>query len=244
MVRSLKGKVFYGWVIVASCLIIAAVMLGIRYSFGVFFKPLANEFELSRLATSSINSLLMVFYAVFAFTGGWALDRFGPKRVVLVMGISSGLGLLLTSIANSLWQLFIVYSFLLGIGTGAAVPVLMSIVSRWFDKKRGLALGISSSGTALGPFILAPLSAFLIATFSWRTANIILGIIAAALIIAVSRSLLSHPHEIGALPDGMNTNVVPAGVNAQKNNSKPRLLSLSQALKTRGFWFIFTRTIL
>lgn len=237
--RSLKGKVFYGWVIVASCLIIAAVMLGVRHSFGVFFKPLVSEFELSRLATSSINSLLMVFSAVFAFVGGWALDKFGPKRVVLVMGVCIGLSLLLTSFTTSLWQLFIVYSFLLAIGTGAAVPVLMSLVSRWFNKKRGLALGISTSGIALGTIIAAPLAAFLIAAFSWRIAYIILGIIAAMIIIALSRPLIRNPGEIGALPDGAKPGAGLAVANAKGNSSRPNVLSLSQALKTRNFWFIF-----
>lgn len=236
---SLKGKVFYGWIIVASCLIIVAVMLGVRHSFGVFFKPLASEFALNRLATSSINSLLMVFSAVFAVIGGWAVDRFGPRRVVLVMGICIGLGLVITSFTNALWQLFIVYSFLLGIGTGAAIPVLMTVVSRWFDKKRGLALGISSSGTALGPIISAPLSAFLIVTFSWRIAYIIIGIIATAIIIVLSRPLLSNPREIGALPDGAKPATAPAGTNTKRNGDKPDFLPLSQALRTRSFWYIF-----
>lgn len=214
-------------------------MLGVRHSFGVFFKPLASEFALNRLATSSINSLLMVFSAVFAFIGGWAVDKFGPRRVVLVMGVCTGLGLLLTSFTNSLWQLFIVYSFLLAIGTGAAVPVLMSVVSRWFDKKRGLALGISTSGIALGTIISAPLSAFLITAFSWRTAYIILAVIATTIVIALSRPLLSSPRDIGALPDGARPGTDPAVTNSKGNSRKPDVLPMSQALQTRSFWYIF-----
>jgi len=235
----IKGRVFYGWIIVASCLIVAAVMLGVRHSFGVFFKPLASEFALNRLATSSINSLLMVFSAVFAVIGGWAVDKFGPRRVVLVMGICIGLGLLLTSFTNALWQLFIVYSFLLSIGTGAAIPVLMSVVSRWFDKKRGLALGISTSGIALGTIVSAPLSAYLIAAFSWRTAYIILAVIAASIVILLSRPLLGSPRDIGALPDGAKPGTDAAVVDSKGNSHKPDVLPLSQALQTRSFWYIF-----
>ncbi len=236
---NLKDKVFYGWIIVASCLIVAAVMLGVRHSFGVFFKPLASEFALNRLATSSINSLLMVFSAVFAVIGGWAVDKFGPRRVVLVMGICIGLGLLLTSFTNALWQLFIVYSFLLGIGTGAAIPVLMSVVSRWFDKKRGLALGISTSGIALGTIVSAPLSAYLIAAFSWRTAYIILAVIAASIVILLSRPLLGSPRDIGALPDGARPSTDAAVTSSKGNSLRPDVLPLSQALQTRSFWYIF-----
>ena len=91
------GKIFYGWVVVAASVVIACVLLGIRFSFGVFFKSLAGEFSLTRAATSSVFSVYMIIFAVFAVVSGWALDKYGPKIVFLLIGLFSGLGMLLTT---------------------------------------------------------------------------------------------------------------------------------------------------
>jgi len=174
----LKDKLFYGWVVVAAFFIVGTIIWGIRFSFGVFFNSIESEFNLTRAATSTIFSIYMVLGGVFAILGGWALDRYEPRIVVLLMGLFTGLGLLLTSQTNSLWQLFITYSLLLSIGTNATYVVLTSTVSRWFDKKRGLALGIAGSGVGLGMMVMAPFATYLISNFDWRMAYIGIGLIA------------------------------------------------------------------
>ena len=100
-----NNKIFYGWVIAASALIVNAILIGMRLSFGVFFKSLENEFELTRLETSSIVSLLLVFSAISAFIGGWAADRYGPRRIISIMGLCAGASLLLTGQATAFWHL-------------------------------------------------------------------------------------------------------------------------------------------
>ena len=74
-----KDKLFYGWIIVISTSIITCLLMGIRYSFGIFFKSFEYEFELNRVATSSIVSLFMLFSALFGVINGWALDKYGPR---------------------------------------------------------------------------------------------------------------------------------------------------------------------
>jgi len=112
-----RGRLFYGWVVVASCLVIASALFGIRYSFGVFFKSFETEFGWTRASTSALFSLYMILCIVVAILGGWASDKYGPKRVVLAMGAITGLSLLLTGQAESIWQLYFTYSFLLALGT-------------------------------------------------------------------------------------------------------------------------------
>ncbi|MBA7680664.1 hypothetical protein ES703_88985 [subsurface metagenome] len=230
-VLKLKDRLFYGWVVVIACLIIATVIYGINYSFGVFLKPLESEFGLTRGAISGVFSVYMLFGCVFGILGGWALDRYGPRVVALFMGLFTGLSLLLTSQANAPWQLFITYGLLLPLGTGATYMVIMATTSRWFDKKRGLALGIASSGAGLGTLLMAPFATYLIANVGWRVAYIIVGLITWLVLIPLSRLLKKDPAEIGALPDGIKS--VSSEGGAEKPGIAPRVKpnSLSRGLR-------------
>lgn len=234
----IKNRIFYGWVVVVSMSTITLVMMGVNTSFGVFFKSFEDTFNLTRTTTSSILSSRMAFSSIFAVLGGWAVDRYGPRLVFSIMGFFIGLSLILTSQSTSVWQLFIVYSLLLAIGTGAIFVVMTSTVLRWFDRKRGLALGIAGSGSGLGIALFAPLSAFLIDSFEWRSALMILGGIALLVIMPGSQLLKKDPSEIGALPDGTalgyQTPKVKQGITSSKT------IPLLRMFRTTGFWsFLF-----
>ncbi len=114
----MKDRLFYGWVVLISGLIIGTIVLGTRHSFGVFFKFLESDFGLSRGVTSGVFSMYMALCGLFAILGGWAFDRYGPRVVILITSLITGLSLLLTSLTSTSWQLFISYSLLLAVGTG------------------------------------------------------------------------------------------------------------------------------
>jgi len=152
------------------------------------------------------------------------------------MGLFTGLSLLLTSQTNSVWQLFITYSLLLSMGTGALYVVPASTISRWFDKKRGLAFGIASSGSGLGTVIMAPFATYLISNFDWRMAYLVIGLIAWLIVIPLSRLLKKDPREIGALPDGANS--PSKDMEIEEESIQPADLSLLQVFRTRNFWLI------
>ena len=97
-----RTSFFYGWTIVIAMLIVSAVLLGTRHSYGVFFKAVQDEFQVSRAENSGIFSAYMAFSAVWAVLGGWALDKFGPKWTIAARGVATGLSLLLTSQVQSL----------------------------------------------------------------------------------------------------------------------------------------------
>ena len=234
----IKDKIFYGWIVVASALLISCLLVGTRFSFGIFFKSLEAEFSLSRTATSSIFSTYMVFYAIFALISGWVLDKYGPRITVILMGLITGLSLLITSQVTSFWQLFLTYSLLLSMGTSGSVAVMMSVVARWFDKKRGFAIGIAISGAGLGTLIIAPFAAFLISTTDWRQSYVILGTITLLLVISLALLLKRDPRDIGTLPNGSSLN--NREIVSVTNQTQPGFpgLSIIQALKTRSFWFL------
>lgn len=218
--------------------LIAVVGLGTRYSFGVFFKSIESEFALTRGATSGVFSIYMLLCCVFAVLGGRALDRYGPKVVVFLMGSFTGLSLLLTSQANSAWQLLVSYGLLLSLGTGAIYTVVNSTASRWFDKKRGFVLGITTSGGGFGAIVMAPFATYLISNFGWRTAFIVMGLIAWLVISSMCLILKKDPGDMGLLPDGVKSEAAQPG--PQKKESKAQLTgpSLLQASRTSNFWFL------
>ena len=232
----LKDKLFYGWVVVGTFFMIGITLYGVHFSFGVFFESIESAFNLNRAETSAVSSINLLLAGVCAFFAGWALDRYGPKIVVLLMGLFTGLSLLLTSQANSSWQLFLTYSLLLAMGTGALFVVSMSTVSRWFDKKRGSVLGLASSGVGLGPLVMAPFATYLISNFSWRMAYIVIGLIAWLIVIPLSRLLKRDPYEIGALPDGMKSD--PKDIEDEEDGIQLSGLSMPQAFRTRSFWLV------
>ena len=232
-----QGRFFYGWVVVASCVIVSIVIFGIRYSFGVFFKSLEAEFDWTRATTSGLFAIYMILASLFAIVGGWAMDRYGPKIVVILMGIITGVSLLLTSRVDSVWQLYLSYGFLLAVGTGATYAIVMSTGSRWFHKRRATALAIIGSGGGVGTLIMAPVAAQLISAYDWRTCFLALAIIAWALVIPAALFLKKEPKDIGALPDGERE---PTGQNENATvEVTSRHFSLAEALKTRSFWLFF-----
>ena len=234
----IQHKLFYGWVVIAAFLVIGIITYGSFHSFGVFFKSIESEFSLTRAATSGVFSAHMALSLVFALIGGWALDRYGPRIIALLMGLFTGLSLLLTSQTNASWQLFITYSLLLSMGTGAIYIVTMATVSRWFDKKRGLALGIAGSASGFGMLLIAPFAAYLISNLDWRMAYAVIGLIAWLIVIPLSRLLRKNPQEIGALPDGEKSGSGEMGTEEPRREGNTELtgFSLLEAAKTRTFW--------
>ncbi len=179
----MRNKIYYGWIIVLISVVVVSTLFGIRYSFGVFFQSFENDFGLSRTATSSIFSVSMLIAAIFAIISGFALDKYGPKSVVAAMGVFTALGLVLSSRGTELWHFYLSYSLLLSIGMGGAMPVMIATTSPWFQKGRGLAISIVSSGAGLGAAIIAPLAVSSIALWGWRTSYLLMGIFS---LVAVS----------------------------------------------------------
>jgi MFS transporter, OFA family, oxalate/formate antiporter len=216
----------------------SVIGIGSRYVYGVFLIPLEAEFGLTRTATSSIFSIYMILCALAAIMGGWATDRYGPKKVGIFMGIFTGLSFFLTSQASAAWQLYITYSLLFSLGTGAIYTIVNSTTSKWFVKKRGLVVGITSSGGGLGAFVMAPLVTYLISSFNWRTAFIVLGFMTLIGICAMALLLKRDPREIGLLPDGGIPTEPTQGAPKEAHAVSHVDFSLGQAYRMSQFWLL------
>ncbi|MGD9118879.1 MAG: MFS transporter [Dehalococcoidia bacterium] len=231
------NRLYHGWIIVASFLISTIILYGTLQSFGVFFKSIENAFNLSRTTTSAVTSTNWIIGGTAAFLIGRALDKYGPKNIVLMMGVFTGVSLILAGQTNAAWQLFITYGVLLPLGTGAVYVVSSSTVSKWFDRRRGLALGITGAGSGLGTIAIIPLATFLITQYDWRAAYVILGIIALMVIIPVSRLLKSDPSYASGSESFKQYLSYREGVppdNIRKS------VSIKKLFGSRNFWFTLT----
>lgn len=226
-----KERLYYGWVVVLAGLIIMATIFGIRYSYGVFFKSLEQNFGWNRTLTSGVFSVYMVLCSLFAICGGWALDRYGPRLVLIIMGLFTSSSLLLSSQADSLWKLFLSYSLLLAIGTGPTYGVIMATVSRWFVRRRGTAVGIVSAGIGLGLIIMNPVAAYLVSSYGWQSAYMVVGFI--ALFIIVPCSLL-----LKKSPDATEGSAAEEGL-LDGSDGPAEDFSLLQAARDKNFWLFF-----
>src|SRR5262245_60365142 len=232
------GKVFYGWWIV----LMAGVGLSLNYgpiiasTFGVFLKPLSQEFGWSRAGISLAFSLANLMLSGALPLIGRLVDRLGARKVIVPSVLIFGLGVMsFYFLTASLWHFYALYLFMGIVGSGSASVPYSKVISRWFDQKRGLALGLAMAGTALGALIMPPLAQALITTVGWRQAYMLLGLLAIGITIPVVGLFLKEaPQRMGLWPDGAL--VAPAGV--AKRNSQELGLSCHEAWHTGTFWLM------
>lgn len=237
---SIRRPLFYGWVIVGACFVIISMNTGLMYSYGVFFKHLIADFGWSRGATSGVHSLFMVVHGGFAIVMGWLADRFGPARVMAACAFIGGLGLALTSQINSLWQFYLTYGIIFGVGESAGFTITMSTTARWFIKRRGLALGIVASGAGIGTMIMAPAAERLITAFGWSTTYLVLAVATWAVMIPGALLLRRDPAEKGLRPYGSNEAVIGMASIAQREvNAAETGVALRAAVLYKPLWMLF-----
>ncbi len=199
-----RQKLFYGWWIVAVCLIVLFITLGMGYySFGVFFNPLIETFGWSRGVVSGAMSVFLLAWGLACpYVGKWT-DAYGPLKLIIAGTIGLGVSFCLLGLTGSLWHLYLFYAL-----AGAACATCSEIptsaaVSNWFIKKRGIAMGMATTGMGFGGLFLAPLTGRAILLWGWRPTYAAMGVLACAAIIPITLLIMKDkPQHIGLLPDG------------------------------------------
>ena len=242
------GGIYYGWVVVAAFIVLYGTVFGMYSSFGVFFKPLSAELELSRTVASVAPSLALLFQYISAlFWGLWA-DRWGARGVIVICGVVTGFGWFLGATAHSVWQLYLFFGFLVGVGIGAPPPALAGLTSRWFDKRRGLALGIGLGGVGGGILLFPPLARFLIDAFGWREAFQAFAFISWGVVISAALLLREPSRRTRSIPRSADKAHLASGGPPSRGDSSettppsgvPQALSITvwQAMRTHRFWLL------
>lgn len=230
-----KKEVYYGWIVVAGVFFMVAVSCGSFYSFGVFFVPIMEEFGWTRGVISGVLFVSGITYAVAVPLIGSIADRFGYKWISIVTAGLMGLGFLLGSRVQTVWQMYLFIGFLPGIGACAAIPLPLSLITNWFVRRQGLALGIASAGIGTGAATLPLMVTSIETQFGWRTAMFVVGALILLIYIPIALIVIRLPKsDYVAAHEGnpqIDTNHI--------SDSDNRDISLFQALKTSQFWSLF-----
>lgn len=169
-------------VVVAGAFLIQAVTIGFMFAYGVFFNELEREFGWSRTLLSAASSIGFLSMGLLAILAGRLNDRFGPRWVLTVTGLCTGLAYLLMSGISQPWHLFVIYAGLVGVGLASHDVVTLSTVARSYPRRRGLMTGIVKVGTATGQMLIPLVVVFVIAQTGWRNTFIIMGVSGAVLL--------------------------------------------------------------
>lgn len=217
-----KGKVsFYSWVIVMASFMVFFGFFGTLYAFGIFLKPLAEEFGWSRAVISGAFSLSMAIQGVLSVVAGALCDRYGPRLVLAVSTLITALGYGLMFWLSNLGQFYLYYGVMVAIG-GAAYVVPAVTIPRWMERHRGLAMGIVLSGIGMGQITLAPLATWILLDYGWREGYLFLGGVAWLMAFLPSFLFRSPPQPQTA-----------------SSHSSTEGQSLGEALRSKAFWFMF-----
>ena len=213
----------YRWVIVAAGGLMGCVAIGSMFSLPVFLSPIAQATGWSRTGLSSAMTINFLALAVTGFGWGVLVDRFGPRLVVLSGGVLLGLGIALASRSQSLLEFQLVYGLLVGAGAGAIFAPLMATVTGWFDTQRSLAVSLVSAGMGIAPMTVAPLAARLVSIYDWRTSQLLIAILAWAVLLPAALLVRRAP----AAAAGGNASADDPGLTAAAALRSPQFIVLA-----------------
>jgi MFS family permease len=208
------------------------LMHGANVTFGVFFNPLQSEFGWSRTAISGALSLSSLLLGLFGIVSGRLIDKFGPKIVIATSAVILGLGYLLMSRIQAVWQFYLFYGVIVAVGTSSGDVSTLSTTARWFVGRRGIMSGLVKVGTGTGMLIMPLVANWLIFEYGWRKSYIILGTICMVGILLIAQLFKRDPGQDGLKPYGQreedthNVEFVESG------------FSFREVIRTRQFWTV------
>jgi cyanate permease len=227
---------FYGWwVLLATAVGLFWGPPVTVFSFPVFLKPLMQNFHVGRAAVSLAFTLSLIAGALTTPLMGWLVGHYGARKVTLPSAVIFSMLLLSNRIFSGSLRHFYIFYAALGVLVHGLGPVPFGyVVSHWFDRRRGLALGVMMIGLGSGAMIMPSFAQQLIARFGWHTTYAILG--AGVLLIAiptVAALLKERPQDLGLLPDG-----APPKSSTALTEAAPQGLSAREAWRSGTFWLM------
>jgi MFS family permease len=235
---------FYGWIIVAVTFVTMAIGVNARTAFSLFFPPIIDEFGWERGITAGAFSFGFVVSAAVSPLIGRLMDRFGPRAVMeLGVALMAG-GLLLAPLTTRPWHLYVTIGVLVGAGSICLGYSGQSLfLPNWFNRRRGLAIGLAFAGVGVGSVTLLPWVQLMIEQTGWRTACTAMGLLVLVVLAPINLLLRKRPEDIGLRPDG---DAAPSASSAKPVSNVVDHdwaaidWTLSRALATSRFWWLAT----
>jgi MFS family permease len=235
-----RRGIHYSWVVMGIAfltMLLSSSALGLP---GAFLRPLSREFGWS---TEQISSALAIRFALFGLMGPFAailMARYGLRRMVCIALVLVASGLLLATRMHALWQLFLLWGLILGLGSGMTALVMgATIANRWFEQRRGLVLGILTASSATGQLVFLPLAASLIQHYGWRVA--VIPVVSGCLFIALLAFVLlrEYPTDVGLLPYGADPKSAAPSAPAWNPSFAEPVRTLISVSRSTTFWVLF-----
>ena len=227
-----RPALHYAWIVLGAACILSIVSRADSASFAVLVDPLVEMFGWGRGDISLAYSLafLCSMPAMLAF--GWLGDRFSARTLMLGASVMISAGTVMLGMIQELWQLYVIYGVFVGaLGNAAFAVMLPVIITRWFHKKMGLALGFYWAALGAGPAIFAPLFRWMIETRGWESAFMGIGIVFGVVLLAFSMLIRSSPAEVGLTAYGTGE------TDAAKHAAAPAV-TLRQVLAGKPVWLL------
>ena len=233
---------FYGWIIISVTFVTMAIGVNARTAFSLFFPPIIGEFGWDRGVTAGAFSFGFVVSAAASPLIGRLMDRLGPRSVMELGVVLMAGGLLLAPLTTQPWHLYLTIGMLVGAGSICLGYTGQSLyLPNWFNRRRGLAIGLAFAGVGIGSMTLLPWVQVMIDQTGWRTACTAIGLLVLIVLAPINLLLRKRPEDIGLRPDG---DAAPAAsvqkamsnvVDAEWANTD---WTLGRALATSRFWWL------
>jgi MFS family permease len=179
-------KWHYGWIIVLIGALMTCIGAGALFTLPVFLKPISQDTGWSTTGISTSMTIAFLMMGAAGFGWGALSDRIGARPVLVMGNVLLGLGLVMASRSTSLIEFQIWYGVVIGIAGGSFFPPLIATTVGWFEKHRSLAVSLVSVGIGVAPMTVAPFSRWLISTYEWREAQLVIGIAVWVLLIPMA----------------------------------------------------------
>lgn len=217
--------------------------------FSIFFQSIRTDLGVNYTAMALVFSLSRAEGGLGGPLVGWLVDRYGARRMILIGGVTAGIGLVLVSRATEYWQFIVLFVGVVSVGKTAGLgQTLMAVVNQWFVRRKGVALSTLMTSFAGGGAIVVPLLGLGIATIGWRATLMYAGIFIVCITIPVARVIRSRPEDMGMGPDGdpiepEDSDEEAAGdaegtsATAASRKAGPDF-TVRQAIRTSAFWLL------
>ncbi len=226
------------WIVLGAVTLCMMAGSGLRSVFGVYIKPMEAEFGWSRGALSGAAAISLLLLGAAGPAVGWLADRYGPRRVIVVSLLMLGSGAIGASFVQRLWHVYVTTGLLMALGAGGlAITTGSTVAARWFEARRGVAIGIAAGGMSAGQLVVIPLATVLTLWFGWRMSFLWQGVGLLVLVLPIALWLIGNdPAERGLRPYGATG---PAQTVAQAAAAKEaQRVSVLDALGVPQFWLL------
>ncbi|QSW97866.1 MFS transporter [Haloterrigena alkaliphila] len=241
--RLLESDVYYGWFVVVGCFALSLMTAGTMFSFSVFLSPVLEAFDQSYANTSLVFSIQSFVTFSGAAVLGFAIDRYGLQRLLVLAAALICVGLLGASQSPSFYWVLATYSVVAAAGMGITFVVAYTTPPRWFERRRSLATGVAVSGWGVGILAMPPFVEVLIGALGWQGTYLALAaMFFVALVIAVAL-LADRPRAVGADTTG-EFEVAPTANGGEPRSMREQVDTALSTVKTPLFGVVFAAMLL